>query len=426
MALKVGEIGAIKSKRVAPGKHRAWGSVKLPDGTLYRADANKSTTDLAKQAVSNKLEGALAAAGHTTTTVGQYLRDHWLAPRVKAAQDATVRLPMGQSDRWSATQVRMYSNALHNAWPEAAPAPRATKTGVPDRRCADRSGIEGIGEVRLCDLNAEDVYNLFCSLIDGEHGHSAAKHVKLLLDQGLDEAVHAGLIPANPARLAKVPKKSQQRELAALSDEMVDKIHRVLVEYGQRTRVAMYGDGSRYADAWTVLAGTGMRIGELLALRIVDVLREQRRLLVNATMTEEGKAQRKHGTKNGKRRDITTSDAAWEVICRRMDAALAAGQSKLTPLFPNRRGRFWAPSAYRRGLREALDHAGIENDVINDEDRIVRITPHALRRTVSTRLEKAFDVRVSSLQLGNTPAVNEDKYVRRSPTVPDVNEALSG
>ncbi|MCT2088538.1 site-specific integrase [Micrococcus terreus] len=334
-----------------------------------------------------------------------------------------------QARRWSAGSARNYTNALHNCWPESAPAPRITKDGSYDRRQADRSMIAGIGEIPLSELTVEHVEDLYASMIDGQDsGFRAAALAQALLHQGLDAAVAAGHMRTNPARAAVLPgpAEGEKVQLAALTPQTVEAVHQALAAYEAKPHVAKWGGGTRASDAWVILGGTGLRIGELLSLRIADVRLATRQIVVAATLTEDGRLTRQPRTKSGKRRVLTPGARAWEVIERRVLEAQEARLPASTPVLSGVRGGHWSPSGFRRTLKAALAEAGIRQAVMDDDGRLVRITSHAQRRTVATRIAELHGIESAARYLGHSSIrVTEAAYVRHSGEVPaEIAEGL--
>lgn len=281
--LEPGERGSAKAFQLGRGQWRARGSIKLPDGTTYRGDQRGATRAMALAKLSEELDRAMERAGSAMTRTGVWV-EAWMAPRVEAAHSRATPLPRGEKSRWSPGTARVYQDALRNLWPESAPEVRETGAGELDRRRADRSQLAGVGEAPLGLLTAESVETLYDSLIQpGGPGYRAAELVAMLLRRALDDAVAEGHLPRNPAVDARLPRRDDLDEdlddLAALDGDTIRSVYRALTEYQQRARVAMWGGGPRYTDVWTLLAGSGARIGEIMALRLQDALVDEGRMV---------------------------------------------------------------------------------------------------------------------------------------------------
>ncbi|WMY79471.1 site-specific integrase [Citricoccus sp. I39-566] len=238
-----------------------------------------------------------------------------------------------------------------------------------------------------------------------------------------------GLIRDNPAKAARLPRRDEldedPAELAALDAETIREVCKALQAYQARTRVAMWGGGPRYTDVWILLAGSGARIGEVLALRLMDALVDEKRMAISGTMTENGKVQRQSTTKSRRKRTVPVSSEAAAVMKRRLAEGIQAGLPMTAPLVPSTSGGWWPPTAFRRGLRDALGHAGIDQDRVDDEGRLVHISPHGLRRRVITDIWDEYGVERAARHAGHsTPRITMTHYVRPPHETPEADRAL--
>ena len=177
-----------------------------------------------------------------------------------------------------------------------------------------------IGSGQLQDLTGARLSALYRSLErtgrrDGKSGGLSARTVRYIhtiLKASLREAVDQGLLATNPADRAKPPTSA-----AARSPEMhvwdADQLSRFL----DWAREVEHDD----AISWHVLAFTGMRRGELLALRWHDVDPERQRLSIRRSVgvvrvPGAGKTLLEGSTK-GKRARVVDLDLGTTDILRR-------------------------------------------------------------------------------------------------------------
>ncbi len=115
-----------------------------------------------------------------------------------------------------------------------------------------------------------------------------------VLSRGLDLARKRGLIDANPAKDAVRPKSTRSKPFAPTADEV------------RAVLAAVRGRDEEFADAVTVLAGTGMRKAELLGLQWGDVDLRSGEIHVAAAITDAGPGQGilRKATKRSDWRDI--------------------------------------------------------------------------------------------------------------------------
>jgi len=139
-----------------------------------------------------------------------------------------------------------------------------------------------IGAVRLRDLSAEVVDRWVAGLVvpQGDPpkprlGATSARLVRKVLSMAMEEAVERGRLPRNPVRMTQPPKPDRRRK----------KLGWTLEE--SRTFLAAAADHRLHA-AFLLALVTGMRRGEILALRWEDINFEGRTLEVTQQLAVEG------------------------------------------------------------------------------------------------------------------------------------------
>ncbi len=128
------------------------------------------------------------------------------------------------------------------------------------------------------------------------------------------------------------------------------------------------GDGREAALAILVMLGTGMRIGEALALRVQDFRPEVPDLLVCATVTDRGGLRRQPAPKQGDHRTVAIAPPLAALI-----EAHAEGKDPREPICGRR--KLLSTATVRRALRACCAELGIAYR-----------PPHALRHTHATIL----------------------------------------
>ncbi|WP_159798461.1 tyrosine-type recombinase/integrase [Puerhibacterium puerhi] len=159
------------------------------------------------------------------------------------------------------------------------------------------------------------------------------------------------------------------------------------------------------------MLGTGVRIGECLALRTSDLDLDA----TAPTLTVTGTVVRANGRlirqpkprSDSSRRTITLPDFVVTAINEALDLGLDGGPDDL--LFPSTKGTPRSPGRVRDQLREA--QAGIST----------KVTPHDFRRTVATLVANSTTVANATALLGHAgEATTVRHYVKRTHIAPDL------
>lgn len=204
-----------------------------------------------------------------------------------------------------------------------------------------------------------------------------------------DTAVDDGLIRHNP--LAKVTRPSvPHAEAEHLSPEQV-----------RRFLTAAAGD--RLECLWLLLALTGMRKGEALALRWSDWDESTSTLRIRRTLVDGGREYVEHEPKTTRSRRTLDVPEALAVALRAHRARQAADRLRAGPSWADDVGRLLTttkgtaldPRWCNRAFRPLAKQAGVEG-----------ATPHTLRHSLASALLAAgTPVQVVSDQLGHSSSV---------------------
>lgn len=179
-------------------------------------------------------------------------------------------------------------------------------------------------------------------------------------------------------------------------------------------------------DIVDMLIATGMRIGELLALRWSDIeltAPPERRndetwfpwLMVNGQITSKGKRV-DYGKTHAAIRPIALPDWAVAILRRRK---LEQPPNDIDAVFASRNGTWHFPGNVQSRLwhiRQLDEYAEIA--ALSD------VSPHSFRRTVATEIDEIYDADAAKDQLGHTSkTVTERHYINRRLVVPDYRAA---
>lgn len=391
--------GTIAEYQTAAGTRyliKVW--VTLPDGTrkqvLRRRDTSGqpfTTRKAAAAGIRDLIGKAEAPGGYTEPaklTVGEYL-DEWLAglrlaPSTRASYAKNVRL-----------HVR----------------PR-------------------IGSMKLSAVTGSRLSALYRALesegrADGKGGLSArtTRYISTIVHKAMKDAVRQGLIPVNPADVAETPSAKDARppEMVTWTAEEVGTF-------------LSWAEGRRDPEqrtAWVVLIATGLRRGELLALRWKDVELDAGTISVRrsvGTVKTKGQAQQlvEGPTKTGRARvvDIDGSTSAMLRTYRAQRAALAFQLAAADALvFGDVEGNLRLPESFSRYFRESVDRCrrwqAAEAKVGQAVELVPAIHLHSLRHTSATlQLAAGVHPKVVQERLGHqTISITLDTYSHALPTL---------
>lgn len=211
--------------------------------------------------------------------------------------------------------------------------------------------IPHLGKLRLARLTPTDVEAMLREL---DVSPRTAHHVKAVARAALARAVRHGLVMRNAAALAAAP-HAKRREIQALSPE---EVRRLLAAIG----------GHRYEALFTLAVSTGMRLGELLAVRWPDVHPTGRTLRVSHTLQWIGGVAQLGEPKTARsRRTVQLPEVALRTIETLPRTSVY--------VFCNDRGGPLHPATAYHALQRVLAGAGLP-----------RVSFHALRHSYASAL----------------------------------------
>lgn len=237
--------------------------------------------------------------------------------------------------------------------------------------------------------------------VRGAHGVETGRQVKGVLSQAFADAVRLDLLGANPA--AGISSRTRElEEVRALTVGEVTRLRAAALEWENAPRkVSNRPQGRRrIAASIDVMLGTGLRTGEMLALRRVEDLNLTAlpaTLDVSGTIVRDGGIVRQP-TPKSKTSERTSYLPAFAVESIRQHMGDVGG-GETGALFPSMTGTWWDVSNYGKMFREVRTIAGLE-----------WATPKSLRKTVATTL----GLDLGSAQLGHSgTAITARHYVEQ-------------
>lgn len=142
--------------------------------------------------------------------------------------------------------------------------------------------IPFIGNYKINQLNANIIQNeLINALIAYPYSHSTIHKAYVLLNEGLKYAYKQGIIQKNPCEFVEEPSKkifTNTKEIRFFNDDEIKRFEECALEIDERTKTYHYRNGL----ALVSVIYTGLRVGELMALKWKDVDLEQGFLRVHS------------------------------------------------------------------------------------------------------------------------------------------------
>jgi integrase len=269
--------------------------------------------------------------------------------------------------------------------------------------------VPRLGQVPLSSLTTAQIDALYRELESGGRAdHKAGtglsartvRYIHTILGKALNDAVDAGMLPRSPAAKAHPPTAKEAR-----SPEMRPWTAGQLSAF-----LGWSKDHSALHTAWTVLAMTGMRRGELLALRWRDVDFAAGTITIRRSVgvvrhAGESVAITEGTTKTGKPRVVDTDPQtiallkSWRAARGQLALPLARADALV---FGDLEGAHRHPERFSRLFAETL--ARCQRDL--GEDAVPSIRLHDLRHIHATLLLASGEpVRLVSERLGHASAV---------------------
>lgn len=268
------------------------------------------------------------------------------------------------------------------------------------QRCIDVHINARIGQLRLNELTTQRLQNFLSSLTPG-----TAKTARAVLGNALGHAVRMGAITHNPMRDTKLPKRVK-KDINALTDEQMD-AYRANIEKWIKSAKKGYSRGEGVLEVIDLLRGSGLRIGEALALRWEDVDLDKGLVTVLGTTDDKGGRQCFPKT-DSSRRTIPVAPVAVKALQRQFSKPY---RDQFEMVFPSERGTYRTVVNVERQLRDGRGDS--------------KIKPHDFRKTVATRIEAKYGILAASRYLGHSStSVTENSYLAVPEVLPDYTSAF--
>jgi integrase len=252
--------------------------------------------------------------------------------------------------------------------------------------------------LRLRDLTPAHVRAFKARSLDAGLHPNTVGGMQGVLSGALNQAVDDRLIPSNPAARVKKAAARGERPMRSLTQE-------------EASRLVAAAVGSRYEALIVVALRTGMRQGELAALKWQDIDLEGPRTAITVRHSADTRISPPQitPTKTGKDRRVRIGPRTVEVLRahrahQRFERMRARSWEFPDLVFPNTSGEVRRSGAVRKSLRRLLKKAGLPEPG--------RVRFHDLRHTAGTlALRQGMTLHAVSKMLGHAdPAMTLRRY----------------
>lgn len=306
------------------------------------------------------------------------------------------------------TPVIRFSDYLKE-WAEYKRPRLAEKTWERYEEMINNNIIPFIGHYQLDAIRAIHLETFYSKLLtsgrkNGTGGLSAKtiKNIHGIIHCALEQAVKWQYLYRNPATMLELPRYIRPEAKSATEEQ----VYKVLDAF----------EGTIYEIPVLLMLGTGMRRGEVCALRWEDFDAGRRLLVVRHSLSQTKQGVKMKETKTGKRRvvklpeEIVTKLLAHEKVQEAWKKEYAGKYHDAGFICTNEYGRYIDPHYLTEKFRRTVGHLGID------------VTPKNLRHTQATLLmgEANIPAKIVQERLGHsTITTTMDIYSHVQPHMQD-------
>lgn len=383
--LPIGELGTINTRKLPTGKWEARARIRGKDGRTHLLQATAETKARATTALKAKATKTLPTG--TSTLTGQ--------TRLTTAAEKWVTTLTGSGLKPST--IRTYE--------------QATRLHI----------IPLLGELSIQEITTSRVTEFLQQVAEPrpteEHngatlgGPTSAAHAKICLSLIYKMLIHDGVLEHSPVTHAQAPRR-RARPVKAMTVEDILGIRQDILAWGAQRVPGPPRQADLLLDFVDVLAGTGMRPGEVLALSWRDISFATGVIFVHSTLTQvkgQGLVVQPTPKSLYSERGLRMPELVERVLWARRSRA---GHPVDGPVFATRNGTYISDSNMRRMWRAAVS------------EKYSHVSFADYRKAVATLIERAEGMEAAGKALGHSsPEITRKYYVERDQIV-DFSEVI--
>lgn len=277
------------------------------------------------------------------------------------------------------------------------------------------------GKYRLKDIIRNE-YQQWINELRSHYSEGTVRRIHSIYSTAMNDAVHEfNILRANPVQKIKIPKDNEKsNEVQFFSREQLD----CFIEHTKPMKNAKYQHSIQYYVLFTVLARTGLRIGEAEALTWDDIDLEKGTINVNKTLVYPLNSNPYISTPKSKTsRRVVKLDSNTVLLLKRhrvnqKEVILRYENYKPSSdnlVFHQHDGRWLRTNVVREYFKEVCKRANLPI-----------LSPHALRHTHAVHLlEAGANIKYVSERLGHASVkVTADTYLHVTQKIEDDALAL--
>lgn len=272
------------------------------------------------------------------------------------------------------------------------------------------------GNYKLKDITRSD-YQKWINELREHYSEGTVRRIHSIMSSAISDAVHEfNILRENPLQKIKIPKNTEENnKVSYFSKEELEKF----LEHVKPVKNAKYKHSMQYLALFTLMARTGIRIGEALALTWDDIDLKNKSVSITKTLVYPLNSTPYLSTPKSKRseRVIKLDDHTVSIIKKhrlnQKEVILRYENYKATTenvVFHQHDGRWLRTNVVREYFKEVCKRANIPV-----------LSPHALRHTHAVHLlEAGANIKYVSERLGHASInVTADTYLHVTDKIED-------